>query len=77
MSNNEVKKRSNTEFSSRFDGFSTSLLEIPCSILDIQKQSRGGAEDADVEISIAYWVFLLAGLNEKLLFVLCLFSCIS
>ena len=36
MSNNEVKKRSNTEFSSRFDGFSTSSLEIPCSILDIR-----------------------------------------
>ena len=36
MSNNEVKKRSNTEFSSRLDGFSTSSLEIPCSILDIR-----------------------------------------
>ena len=31
-----MKKRSNTEFSSRFDGFSTSSLEIPCSILDIR-----------------------------------------
>ena len=30
----------------------TSLLDIPCSILDIQKQSRGGAE---AEISIEYW----------------------
>ena len=45
--------------------FLTSLLEIPCSILDIQKQSRGGAEGAEVEISIVYWGFLLACHNEN------------
>ncbi len=28
----------------------TSLLEIPCSILDILKHSRGGAESAEAEI---------------------------
>ena len=27
----------------------TSSLDIPCSLLDIQKQSRGGAEGAEVE----------------------------
>ena len=31
-------------------GFLTSLLEIPCSILDIQENSRGGAERAEAEI---------------------------
>ena len=35
-------------------GFLTLLLEIPCSILDIQAHSRGGAEGAEVEISIEY-----------------------
>ncbi len=32
-------------------GFLTLLLEIPCSILDIQAHSRGGAEDAEPSIS--------------------------
>ena len=32
---------------------STSLLEIPCSILDIQEHSRGGAESAEAEIFLA------------------------
>ena len=51
---------------SRFDGFPTSLLDIPCSILDIQKQSRGGAEGAEAEISTECWGFLLACPEVKL-----------
>ena len=38
----------------------TSLLEIPCSILDIQEHSRGGAESAEAEIFHSmFWVSCL------------------
>jgi predicted RNase H-like HicB family nuclease len=34
-------------------------LEIPCSILDIQERSRGGAESAKAEIFHSMWVSCL------------------
>ena len=40
-------------------------LDIPCSILDIQNQSRGGVEGAEAEISIKYWGFFLTCHNEN------------
>jgi hypothetical protein len=53
-------EKQNKEIYSVITPIATSLLDIPCSILDIQPQCRLGRRESSID-----WVFLLACQNEN------------